>query len=149
MGLRAALRGRHVCFDTNIFIYILEGSREFDELLLQLREAIELAEFRVTASALVYAELLPPLIRSGKPNALQTAIDFLSEEAAFDLIAADHEICVQAAFLRAEFGLKTPDALHVATAIRQGCDAFLTNDRGIRTPQSIERFVLSEWTGPK
>ncbi len=31
--------------------------------------------------------------------------------------------------LRAHNGLKTPDALHLATAIKNGCDQFWTNDR--------------------
>lgn len=30
--------------------------------------------------------------------------------------------------LRADFGFKTPDALHLAAAIEGGCDRFLTND---------------------
>lgn len=31
--------------------------------------------------------------------------------------------------LRADHGLKTPDALHLAAAIEAGCDEFWTNDR--------------------
>ena len=35
----------------------------------------------------------------------------------------------QAAKLRADFtGLKTPDALHMATAVYHNCDEFWTND---------------------
>jgi predicted nucleic acid-binding protein len=35
---------------------------------------------------------------------------------------------LQAAQLRARFGLKTPDALHLACAQHHGCDALWTND---------------------
>ena len=31
--------------------------------------------------------------------------------------------------LRAEHGIKTPDALHLAAAIHGGCDALWTNDK--------------------
>lgn len=34
----------------------------------------------------------------------------------------------RAALLRSDFGLKTPDALHLAAAIEGGCSLFLTND---------------------
>ncbi|WP_437486225.1 PIN domain-containing protein [Sorangium sp. So ce1014] len=34
-----------------------------------------------------------------------------------------------AAELRARYGLKTPDALHAAAAIVNGCDELWTNDR--------------------
>jgi len=30
--------------------------------------------------------------------------------------------------LRAQYGLKTPDALHLATALQHGCNEFWTND---------------------
>ncbi len=34
----------------------------------------------------------------------------------------------QATELRARYGFKTPDAIHLASAIAAGCDIFLTND---------------------
>ena len=50
----------------------------------------------------------------GLPDCERVSLD----SAAFDL----------ATELRAEYGLKTPDALHLAAAIRAGCDEFWTND---------------------
>lgn len=38
------------------------------------------------------------------------------------------DVLLAAARLRAEIGLKLPDAIHVATAQLTGCDQFLTND---------------------
>lgn len=35
----------------------------------------------------------------------------------------------RAAEIRAQFGFKTPDAIHLAAAVLAGCDVFLTNDR--------------------
>jgi predicted nucleic acid-binding protein len=35
----------------------------------------------------------------------------------------------RAAAIRAEFGFRTPDAIHLAAAIEAKCDVFLTNDR--------------------
>lgn len=37
----------------------------------------------------------------------------------------------QAARLRADHALKTPDALHLATALHHGCGEFWTNDRDL------------------
>jgi predicted nucleic acid-binding protein len=38
-------------------------------------------------------------------------------------------VCDRAAEIRASYGLKTPDAIHLAAATLAGCDVFLTNDR--------------------
>lgn len=40
--------------------------------------------------------------------------------------------------------MKTPDALHVATAINQQCSIFLTNDSGIRVPTAMRPILLSD-----
>jgi predicted nucleic acid-binding protein len=46
--------------------------------------------------------------------------------------------------LRARYNLRTPDALHVATRIDATCDAFLTNDAGIKRVIEIAVLVLDE-----
>jgi predicted nucleic acid-binding protein len=40
----------------------------------------------------------------------------------------DYEIANQTAQLRAEYGLKTPDAIQLATALLEKADVFITND---------------------
>ena len=41
--------------------------------------------------------------------------------------------------LRAEYGIKTPDALHLAAALKGSCDEFWANDR--RLPRALEARV--------
>ena len=49
-----------------------------------------------------------------------------------------------AARLRAQLGLKTPDAIHAATALATGCALFATNDKGFRRVTGLAVAVLSE-----
>jgi predicted nucleic acid-binding protein len=46
--------------------------------------------------------------------------------------------------LRAAHTLKTPDALHAATALETACVLFVTNDKGFRRVPGINVAVLSE-----
>ena len=57
-------------------------------------------------------------------------------------MAPDLAIADTAARLRAEHGLRTPDALQAATAIRRGATAFLTNDAGLVRVSEVEVAVL-------
>ena len=40
--------------------------------------------------------------------------------------------------------LKTPDAIHAATAISVNCDLFITNDKNFRNLSNLPVVILSE-----
>lgn len=49
-----------------------------------------------------------------------------------------------AARIRAETGLATPDALHAVTALGAGCTAFITNDTDFRRVDDLPIVVLDD-----
>ena len=149
MGLRKALRGKHVYFDTNIFIYLLEGNPSLESCLQELRLAIRDDGLKVSSCDLVFTEILPTLVKKQDRAAIESTTALLGEEGAFTLHPLSRETCIQAAFFRGETGMKTPDAIHVAAALQAGCDIFLTNDKGIRVPESMERMIISDYSESK
>jgi len=56
-----------------------------------------------------------------------------------DMVIAD-----RAAQLRAEYRLKTPDAVHLATAIESEATLFVTNDRDMPRIPGIEYLMLGD-----
>lgn len=54
----------------------------------------------------------------------------------------------RAASLRAETGLKTPDAIHAATALGEGCAHFVTNDAAFRRVPGLNVTVLRDLLAP-
>ena len=52
------------------------------------------------------------------------------------------DIAEAAARLRASYNLRTPDAIQLATAIKSGATAFLTNDSFFSSVQGMEILVL-------
>ena len=143
MGLKDILRDKRVYFDTNIFIYLLEGSEHFQDALRDLEALIAHETIKVTSCDLVYTELLP--FHAGQPNkaAIEHIVEFLN---AFEISRISRQTAIQAGILRGETGMKTPDALHVASAIQNDAEIFLTNDAGIRTPASIRRVLFADYS---
>lgn len=84
----------------------------------------------LAVSPLVKLECLVGPMRSGN-----LALQRYYEEglAQFQLLDMPEQVYLLAAALRARFSLKTPDALHLATAQFHGCRALWTNDDRLAT----------------
>jgi predicted nucleic acid-binding protein len=76
-------------------------------------------------SVLLLPELLSKPLRDEDTAAVTTLSGFLAR---LDLRAADQSISAQAAVLGAQYGLRAPEATHLATAIRMGAHRFITNN---------------------
>ena len=62
-----------------------------------------------------------------------------------NLIPIDAPIAEKAAELRAKYLIKTPDALQLATVILSVCEAFLTNDKGLRRVSELLIIILDDF----
>jgi predicted nucleic acid-binding protein len=63
---------------------------------------------------------------------------------AFELLPTSRETYVRASLYRAQLRMKTPDAVHMATAVEAGCAVFLTVDQGVKGPKGVEVVRLGE-----
>jgi predicted nucleic acid-binding protein len=91
-------------------------------------------------SELTMLEVLVIPLRRGDPHEEERCRQILAPRSWLRLIPVSMVILEKAAHLRAaSVGLRTPDAIHLATAIAASCEAFLTNDRRMRptAPPSV------------
>jgi len=80
-------------------------------------------------------------IKRGDAALRRVYVDLFDE---FVLLDMPEIVFLQAAELRAHFGLKTPDALHLACAQHHRCDALWTNDdRLARASRGLARNILA------
>lgn len=138
MGLRETLRGRRVYFDTMIFIYLVEGFAELKAGLEDIRTCLLHGEAEIVTSHLSLCEALVHPFRLNDAGRAATYREFIEHSGAFILLPATLDVWVRASLYSAQFGLKTPDALHVASALDAGCEVFLTNDRRIIAPKELQ-----------
>ena len=65
------------------------------------------------------------------------------ESKSIETLDLDIEIAKRASGLRANYNIKTPDSIQLATAIESSCDYFITNDKKLRIKE-IETVMIDE-----
>jgi len=93
---------------------------------------VESQPIRAYSSVITLTEVLIQPIKAGNKTLEQNYRDSLVNSGNYQLVPITLAVAESAADLRARYNLRTPDALHVAAALNMGCDAFLTNDVGIK-----------------
>ena len=120
-----------IFWDTNLFIYLLEGGGERHARVADLRRAMIVRGDQLLTSTMTLGEILvKPMERGDIALAAQfeEAITTTSLMMAFDVRAAK----IYAA-LRCDRSLRAPDAIQLACAAAAGVDLFITNDERLST----------------
>jgi predicted nucleic acid-binding protein len=112
-----------IYLDSCLLIYLTENHPRWGDAVDRAMAGVAQAQFAI--SSLVKCECLVGPIKRGDP-VLQRDYTELFE--LFVLLPLPEQVYLQAAQLRARFGLRTPDALHLSCAQHHRCDALWTND---------------------
>lgn len=137
-------RHRRIGIDTAPLIYHLEGDDKYLGVTTRLFTWLQAQAVSAVTSTLTLTELLVQPYRMNDPARVSTALAATVlfghlEWAPLTLVVAD-----RAARLRADHGLRTPDAIQLATALVAGATGFVTNDLSFRRIKEIEVLVLDD-----
>jgi predicted nucleic acid-binding protein len=133
-----------VYLDANGFIYSVERIEPYRTLLEPLWQLAQTGQFEIISSELVLLETLVGPLRAGN-TVLENLFRELLHAREVRLITATASIWERAARLRATMNLKTPDALHAATAMAAHSTSFLTNDTGFRRLTDLPVVILNDY----
>ena len=89
-------------------------------------------------------EVLVQPLRQGDQQVAQDYTDLLLHSRHFATVSIDPVIATAASDLRARYNQRTPDALQIAAAMKNGCQAFLTNDTALKRVIEIQVLVLND-----
>jgi predicted nucleic acid-binding protein len=98
----------------------------------------------VATSQLTLLEVLVKPLRDGNAALANLFRGVLLGTTGFDCLPIQLSTLEVAAQIRAQHSLKTPDAIHAATALEVGCALFVTNDSVFRRVPGLNVAVLSE-----
>ncbi|MDE2838657.1 MAG: type II toxin-antitoxin system VapC family toxin [Chloroflexota bacterium] len=132
-----------VYIDANAVIYSVERIDPYHRLLAPMWEEARAGRFTITSSELVVLETLIKPLRDGNVR-LEMLFRSILDSEELRLIPATLPVWEDAARIRATTGLEASDALHAATALRQGCSLFITNDGDFRRVRELPLAILDD-----
>ena len=97
----------------------------------------------IVSSPILVAEVLVKPLQVGNIE-IETQYRELFASDVVRLLDADIAVWEETARLRAQSGLKLPDALHAATALQVGCALFVTNDTDFRRVRGLPVVVQDD-----
>ena len=129
-----------VYLDTCILIYRNEGPEPFSQLVRAAAGRASDATYCI--SDLVRLECLVHPLRCGDSARVEAYAAVFRD---LVTLAMNPDVFTLAAHLRAAHRLKTPDALHAATAVHHGCDELWTGDRRLASLEKHIRLHTFSW----
>lgn len=143
MGVLTLPSSGSIYLDANGFIYSVERIEPYRTLLEPMWLRARSGQFEIVSSELTILETLVKPLRAGD-TMLEHLFRGLLSAREVRLIPATALLWEHAAGLRATTGLKTPDALHAASALAAGSMLFVTNDAGFRRVAGLSVSLLHE-----
>jgi predicted nucleic acid-binding protein len=113
-----------VYLDSAPVIYLVEGIMPY---AADLETRLSVPGTVQVCSDLTRLECRVKPIRD-RQDMLVVAFDRYFDEIISDVFPLSRKVIDQATVLRARYGFKTPDCIHLGAAVVNGCDLFLTND---------------------
>jgi len=147
MGIKEAIKEhRRIMFDTAPIIYFIEEHRDYgkitDEIFKLIRDDFDYHAF---SSVITLTEVLTEPLRKSKRDIVENYRQFLLNSSNFIIYPIDAIIAEKSAELRAQYGIKTPDAMQFAIGIENNGTLFVTNDKNLKKIKEIEVLVLEEY----
>lgn len=137
-----------IALDTSVFIYQLQANSKYVGLTDEIFAWLQRPKSQGVTSTITITELLVQPYRDRNQQRADEIYGLLSTFPNLEWISPSLEIADAAARLRAKHGLRTPDALQAATAIRSGATGLITNDVTFRRLAGLEVLVLDDLLQP-
>lgn len=134
----------HLALDTSIFIYFIEKNPRYHGLCETIFEAIETGNIKASTSTLSLLEILVQPYREKLDDLVLKFYALLTTYPNLDWVDFNLKIADIGARLRADYRLRTPDAIQLASAISSGATGLICNDAAFKKVKEIECLILDD-----
>lgn len=134
---------KQIGLDTNVLIYFIEGYPAYEQHTKKIFTEITAGRNIGICSTLNLLEVLVQPYRKKDEELVNQFYGLLTSFPNLAWVELSTEIADLGAQLRANYKLKTPDAILLATAIHSKSTGFVGNDIQMKQVKEIEVFILS------
>ncbi len=135
-----------LAFDTAPVISFIERHPAYLAIMREVFRRVAARQLSGYTSVITLTEVPTIPRRAGDVAVVQTYRELLVHGRDIVLVSIDPATADLAADLRARYRLRTADALQVAAALREGCQALLTNDSALRRVSELSILLVDELT---
>lgn len=129
-----------VALDSNIFIRALDDPGLLGEKSRRLLEDLRQKSQKIFISVIVLEEFFVRVYKENREKDFDNILDFLTLGGLIQVVDVSRKIALLTAKIRADYRIKAPDALHLASAIESGAKEFITTDR--RLPGKVGKLTV-------
>ncbi len=131
-----------VFLDANPVIYLIEQPANLGSKVTARVSDLLASGERLAVSDLVRMECQVGPLKANDAELLARYATFFSSPD-LDVLPVSPAVCDRAARIRAQYGFKPLDSLHLAAAVEHGCTRFLSNDAQLKRFPDILVEILS------
>ena len=135
------LKGKTIGIDTAPLIYFIEENSKYIEAVRLFFEVMDKEDFLVVTSTVTLLEVLIHPLRKNN-NELATEYRNILLSSKLITLEVSNSIAERAARLRADYNIRTPDAIQISAALDMGATYFFTNDIRLPAIPAIKMFSL-------
>ena len=137
-------RHQQIGLDTSVFIFQVEQNEKYFNLVSPIFSWLEGPRAHAVTSTITMLELLVQPYRLSDIDRVNKFYSLLSTFPHLEWVSPTLEIGDLGARIRAEHGLRTPDAIQAATSVARHATGFVSNDSAFRRVADLEVIVLDD-----
>jgi len=133
-----------VVLDTNIFLNVKNREGPYLEPSRRVLDAVDEGKLQAIVSAVSIAELCSGYYMAGDERGKQELITHLVSSKGYVVVDLDLKLADWAGRIRAETGLRLPDAIILASGLAGGASCIVTHDEEFKKGERYLEVVTSQ-----
>lgn len=129
-----------IALDSNIFIRALDDPGSLGKKSRTFLEELRHTTSKVYISVMVLEEFFVKVYKQEREKDSDNILDFITMGGLVHVIDVNRQIALLAAKIRADYNIKAPDAIHLASAIEYGVKTFITTDK--KLPRKVGKLTI-------